>query len=74
MTKIKVPLEAVFFNFGVPWIGIASLTLLAASFILGTGDAGTVRAAAMIGMLIYVGCRLAKFANEKGHDKQNEDL
>jgi hypothetical protein len=65
--SMKVKLEDLFFNYGLLWIGIASLLLIGSSIIMGPSDASTVKVAGVIGLLIYVGCWIAKieYNNEK---------
>jgi len=62
---MKVKLLDLFFDYGIPWIGVASVMLFGMNFLLGTGDAKTVRAAASFGVLLYIGCVLAKFEHNK---------
>jgi hypothetical protein len=66
MTHVK--LSVLFLSVGVPCIGLAAAMLYALSFFVGAGDTRTLRIVATIGVLVYAGCVLAKFAESKEHE------
>jgi hypothetical protein len=62
---VKVPLDDLFFHYGLQGIGVASLSLYVISFVLSPADAEGVQSVAVIGLCSYVGCLLVKIEHYK---------
>jgi hypothetical protein len=72
MTNTRVPLDDLFFQYGLQGIGVASVLLLVVSFLLAPAESEGVQSVATIGMCTYVGCLLVKIEHYKEKTSKSE--